>query len=148
MANLAYVWNRSASWLSVLIHDRRREIHWDHAVSGLPVLTRAQAKQITQTRLNEKRQQQLKNRPAGTEAASPTPLAPGMRYHGYLARGSVVVSVDALFDLPEGTRGIVLATRQKGDDEEYLIDLEGNQDWYPPDYVDRYFVATGESVSL
>lgn len=148
LANLAFIWNRSASWLSVLIHDRQREIHWDHSVRGLPVLSKIEAKEITQARLKQKHQNQLKRRPAAAALESTEKRTPGFRYHGYLVRGSVVVTVDEIFDLPEGTRGAVLQTRVKDAVEEYLIDVEGNQDWFPPDYVDRYFVSTGEMVSL
>lgn len=139
MANLAFHWGLSAAWLSVLIRDRGRKPYWDEALDGLAHLSRRESRELTRRRLEEK--QRDRERTGRTPVKLPPP---GYRYRNYLVPRSVVVSTAALFDLPEGVRGHVLATKDTGTEEHYLIDLEGHQDWFSPEYVDRYFASTGE----
>jgi hypothetical protein len=149
MANLAFYWELSAPWLSVLIHNRERKAYWDDAVLGLPALTKREAAEITRTRLESKRAEETRSQVAHAGSQlPPTPRSPGFRYHGYLVPGSVVVTTEALYDEPEGSRGVVQALKAVEDEEHYLIDVSGNLDWFSPAYVDQYFVSTGEMAPL
>ena len=80
----------------------------------------------------------------------PPPSAPGMRYHGILLPGSVVVAASHAGELAdEGEDGVVQAVRCRAMTESYLVTFaSGAADLFAPDDIDALVAETGRTVPL
>ena len=141
IANLAYRWDLTPEHLSRLASDPSRRQWWNDAISGLPSLSRIEARNLTQSRLRMRtKRDKTKKLPQQLEL----PQLSGFRYHHDLVVGAVVMISEALGELTEGMRGKVIATKKLDDHEQYQIDFPVLTDWFDPDTIDRHIVATGE----
>lgn len=143
MVDLAYWLGVSRQYLATVINDEQRARHWELALCALPRLTRQEMAALAAQRRAASHDRQ-RQRP-------PPPSAPGMRYHGILLPGSVVVvaasHVGELAD--EGEEGVVQAVRCHAMTESYLVAFaSGAADWFAPDDVDALLAETGRTVPL
>lgn len=150
-----------ALWLGVtrvhlgrIVRDVHRARHWDLAFLSLPRLTDRDANILTQLRM-ARRQEQAANKAAALptlvanpETAPAKKTGPGYRYHGILVTGAVVVvTASHAGDIAEeGEEGVVVAVRDAGDREDYLIRFLSGEDWFDPDSFDACMAETGKAV--
>ena len=73
---------------------------------------------------------------------------PGYRYRDLLVVGSIVVVVASHVGemAEEGEEGEVIAIRDAGNREDYLIRFSGGEDWFDPDSFDACMAETGKTV--
>ncbi len=138
---LAQRWGVTPEWISEVSRDPQRDLRYDDALHGLPDLHHLQ-------RALRQREREVDAAVAGRQAqqqARPRATAPGYRYRGYLVPGAVVTVAAAFGSMAEeGARAIVLQVEQRERHERYGVLFEtGAYDWFAPDAVDRYLVATG-----
>ena len=138
---LAARWGVTPEWVSNISRDPQRDLRYDDALYGLPNLHHLKRDLRHRSReLSVAVQEQQARR--ATRSILP---APGHRYRGYLMPGTVVTVATAFGSIAEeGQRGIVFQVDQRDGQEFYDVVFEnGEHDWFAPDAVDRYLVATG-----
>ncbi|WP_054287134.1 hypothetical protein [Gulbenkiania mobilis] len=152
--NLALWLGLTRVHLGRIIRDVHRARHWDLAFLSLPRLADRDANILTQLRVARRREQansKLAALPALVANADPAPAkrtGPGYRYCGILVTGAVVVVIAShAGDIAEeGEEGVVVAVRDSGDREDYLIRFLSGEDWFDPDSFDACMAETGKEV--
>lgn len=138
---LAARWGVTPEWISEVSRNPQRDVRYDDALYGLPDLhhlkrdLQQRAREVEAAVAGRQERQQARARVA----------VPGYRYRGYLVSGAVVtVAIEFGSIADEGQRGIVFMVEQQVKQEIYGVVFErGGYDWFSPDAVDRYLVATG-----
>ena len=131
-ADLAFRWGVTPGWVSTIAADPMRDFRYDDAVRGLPRLTRLELRHIQESR---HRIERAKKGPVRTKAAGDSsPI--DSPYSTDFVVGAIIISDDL-------GEGVVLAVKQEGRVEKYLIDFGGAADWYGPSDIDRGLYATG-----
>ena len=138
---LAARWGVTPEWVSNISRDLQRDLRYDDALYGLPNLHHLKRDLRQRDRELSVALQEQQARRATRSVLS----VPGHRYRGYLVPGAVVTVATAFGSIAEeGQRGIVLQVDQSDGQEIYDVVFEnGEHDWFAPDAVDRYLVATG-----
>lgn len=142
LSNLAWRWNISLEHLLRTIAEENRSIRWDDALRGLPNLSNEDAQEIRAQRLAAR----PPPAPRTQQHARPDMRGgPGYRYHGSLVDGSVLLTCEALGEIPEGARAVVRRTDDNGCVERYLVEFDDyGSFWMSPDEIDASLVETGE----
>ena len=157
IANRGWQYGNLALWLGVtrihlarVIKDVHRARHWELALANLPQLTQQDSAVLTSLRLRKKCEANTSPAtPRMTESeASTVYTGPGYRYRDLLVVGSIVVVVASHVGemAEEGEEGEVIAIRDTGSREDYLIRFSGGEDWFDPDSFDACMAETGKSV--
>lgn len=151
--NLALWLGVSRIHLGRLIRDVRRPRHWDLAFMSLPHLTTRENSILTDLRLAREREQkeskvEVKRSAAEVLDPAATASGPGYRYRGVLVPGAVVVVTASHVGemAEEGEEGEVVAVRDAGGREDYLIRFLAGEDWFDPDSFDACMAETGKVV--
>ena len=138
---IAARWGVTPEWISNVSRDPQRDLRYDDALYGLPDLHQLkrdlrQRSSAVDAALNGRQTRR---------AVRPPAMAPGYRYHSYLVTGAVVtVATDFGSIADECERGIVFQVSVCDRQETYGVVFErGGYDWFSPEAVDRYLVATG-----
>lgn len=132
-ADLAFRWGVTPGWVSTIAADPMRDFRYDDAVRGLPRLTRLELRHVQESR---RRVEQAKGKPARTKSAR-RDSAIDSSYSADFVANSIIISDDL-------GEGVVLAVKQEGRVEKYLIDFSGAADWYSPDDINsNNLYATG-----
>lgn len=136
---LAEYWQISHVWLSKLISDPERPPYYDGAVMDLPLKH--------ELKRHLKRREQTANRYLGRFPEKQR-KASGLRYQGILMVGTVISVIENLGSIAEeGMRGVVFQTKKAGNTEEYGVIFENGQyEWMPVDYIDKYICETGIEI--
>lgn len=131
-ADLAFRWGVTPGWVSTIAADPMRDFRYDDAVRGLPRLSRLELRQIQESRHRIERAKKgpVLSKAGRAEAPINSPYSSDF----------VVNAIIVCDDLGEG---VVLAVKQEGRVEKYLIDFGGAADWYGPSEIERGLYATG-----
>ncbi|MBN3729349.1 hypothetical protein [Burkholderia sp. Tr-20390] len=161
-AELAKYWEISTVYLSRLINNGQRRIHWNDAVEGLPpyklcaqhlAMRHARAGALLQEPQPRKRGPRTgsyrRRVDEDSEEQLPQPglssLSTGYRYRGYIVAGSILTATQEIGEMAqEGERGIVFAVEDVGIGERYGVIFErGEWDWFLPHHIDACLAETG-----
>ncbi|MEX3556518.1 MAG: hypothetical protein VB131_08285 [Burkholderia gladioli] len=160
---LARHWDISPVYLSRLINNDQRRIHWNDAVEGLPpfklcaqhiAMRHARAAAL----LDEPQPRKRGPRPGAVrstgyddgdeqlpDARQTAAQSTGYRYRGYIVAGSILTATQEIGEMAqEGERGIVFAVEDVGIGERYGVIFErGQWDWFLAHHVDACLAETG-----
>ncbi|KVV07481.1 hypothetical protein WK77_16985 [Burkholderia ubonensis] len=159
---LARYWEVSTVYLSRLINNSKRRIHWNDAVEGLPpyklcaqhlAMRNARAAALLEQPQPRKRGprpgavRRGENEDGGEQwpNADQSALSSGYRYRGYVIAGSVLTATQEIGEMAqEGERGIVFAVEDVGIGERYGVIFErGQWDWFLAHHIDACLAETG-----
>lgn len=146
ITDLAFWLGVSRQYLTAVVDDVHRARHWDLALCGLPKLSRKAMAELAALRRSSK-----PPRKPSSAGEVFSPAEPGMRYHGILVAGSVVVVTASHVGemAEEGEEGLVESVRCHDRMESYLIAFpSGASDWFGPDDFDELMMETGKMVDL
>lgn len=131
IANLAWRWKRSRETVSRILNSRNREIHWDDAIQGLPKLTAAQSRALSQERLQmAPKVKQLRS--ARTELIANFDL------------GAFLIATDSVGSIAlEGDEGQVVDVMRSSKSIKYKINWPGGSDIFDQDEIAQLVADTG-----
>lgn len=131
IANLAWRWNRSRETVSRILNSWTREKHWDDALRGLPKLSAAQSRALSQERLQMA--PKLKRlRSARTELIAIFDL------------GAFLIATDNVGSIAlEGDEGQVTDVMHSSKSIKYKINWPGGSDVFDQNEIEPLVADTG-----
>jgi len=149
LVDLAFWLGVTRKHLASVIDDVHRARHWELALCNLPKLTALERRELTALRIAAEGEKTTRTNAVVADAPAVVPSyagLPGMRYHGELVVGAVVVVTGSHVGemVEEGEEGVVIAVRAAGAREEYLIRFSGGEDWFDADAFDACMAETGK----